>query len=176
MISKLNELYGKDSLKIVLEGNLTQEFLDETKKYIRESQKEYPERRVILIITTGGGDAIAAYNFYQWIKAWEINLVAIAVGTVFSAGVTLYLAGAERKALRNSIFSMHAVSISGNKLTAEELRGNEQQLTALTRAQHKIFKKNLKLSNAKIDTLLSPEGGSFTADEAKKINLVHEII
>ena len=177
MISKVLEHCGKNVEKIVVSGSITQEKMDEVQKDMMETLLKNPEQKFLLIVTTNGGSAMAAYNFLLWVEFWEIDLITVALGTVFSAGFVLYLAGKERLAHPNSTFLAHAMSVTMNgSLSAEELAEQCAKLRMMRVTLHEIFKRKLNVGDQEINQMLEIEGRSLTYEEAKAINLVNTVI
>lgn len=77
-----------------------------TKKILKLDESEGD---IYLIISSIGGEELAATAFYELMKnSLKNKLVTVAVGDVMSSATIVYCAGHKRIALKNSFFYVHA--------------------------------------------------------------------
>lgn len=177
MYTKLTERYGEDLHCLVLDGEINAEVLEKMWNEIFEKFKDNPEQIFVLIITSPGGEFMPTYNFCMKVRFWGVKLVTVAIGTVFSAGALLFLAGYERLALRGALFLFHNPRTHFEHAHFEErehVRFAAHLRTSKT-AQKQFLADELRLDKRTIQKLLDADRQIFT-DEAMKLGIVHEII
>jgi len=133
--------------------------------------------RVVLALTTGGGEIEAGMNLYDRLCALPFHLVTHAVETVQSMGMAIYLAGDERIVGPQATFMLHP---SANRFQAGELVG----VVALRQ-----IISNLEASDAREASILEDRTSMSTddakamveattvlnADQAVSVGVAHEI-
>lgn len=173
---RLKKRFGEDALIRIYEGDITDEDFSKLWKEILDAINEKPDQHVVLILTTGGGSFDAARDFYSKVKFFNVNLTTIGVGRVWSAGVTVVLAGKERLAAKNTDFFLHPSPVDAE---TEISRNEVEKLLALSRQcdaeEMEILAENLKISRDEIQKMIDAET-YFEENRALEIGLIHKII
>jgi ATP-dependent protease ClpP protease subunit len=154
--------------------------------------------RVVLDISSPGGEVACAMSLYQQLRSTPFELVTHNTGKVASMGNVLFLAGNRRVATPEATFLMHPTAFetpTGYTFDANDLRiirtelehsGDPLRLlrevdigiARLTRedgAVRTIFEERTKLAGSEIRALVQ-RGKPVDAAYAKAAGIVHEII
>ena len=160
----------RDAKQLIWSGAIEESYLmgmlDEIKRGI--------DVQATLWITSGGGDINLAWCFYGFIRCISPELMTVAVGNVESAAVTVFLAGNKRYALPTASFLLHDVqSVSdengyGATTDARICEDEQRRYIDLLTSELTIPREEV-VAISSATTLLS-------AQEAKEIGLVHEIL
>ena len=134
-------------------------------------------KKLKIIISSPGGDVDSAIRIYSYLKALSIDIETIAFSQIDSAANIIYSAGNKRIAIKGCRFFLHEGTFTTGSQTTT-LHNHEETLS--------IFKNLLKrhidiLSNEtgktprEINRLLQ-KSTILSAEEAKNIGLVHEVL
>ena len=148
------------------------ELLDE----ISEKLNLRPNVRVVLYLTSPGGDPQAGLHFAYVARFLHLPLVTCAVSEVASAAVYVYLAGRRRLALPDAYFYFH--NMKANIESAMELKEWEQRISRFKffeEKKRKFLADASGISQEKIDQLCN-ENRLMEPEEALKLGIVHKII
>jgi len=164
--------------EIYLIGDIEKETMRRVTEEILELHEQDPAAKISLYITSGGGNPQLAIGFYELIRIKKIPLVTIGMGDCSSSALIVLLAGSERKATRNTIFEVHEIAKSfeqGESLSILEIESLIESTKKLDRTIMKIAANNI---GEKIDKMkkIRKKGITLTAEEAKKLGLISEII
>jgi ATP-dependent protease ClpP protease subunit len=151
--------------------------------------------RVVLEISTPGGEVASAMELYDQLQALPLQLVTYAAGEVASVGNLLFLAGDRRLVSPEATFFFHPIKLlraSGSRdvegLRVEraqlEHRGGSSRsmleldigiarLTQEERAVRSVIKSRTRLGDAEIADLLS-RNTTVTASYAVAVGMAHE--
>lgn len=66
-----------------------------------------PVSKLVFFISSLGGDADSAIRLYDYLRSLPFPVHTVGFGQVYSAGLTIFLAGEERIALRKTKFLVH---------------------------------------------------------------------
>jgi ATP-dependent protease ClpP protease subunit len=142
-----------------------------------------PQEEIILYISSGGGFMSAAMMFYEFIKARNVNLTTVGLGSVSSAALVLILSGKKRKATSRTRFLMHPIVDSTSlfrrilrRLSPRESRENKAVDALFNTKCQAIFSREIKLSSVEIKKYLTREHLLMGAQEALSAGFIHEII
>jgi ATP-dependent protease ClpP protease subunit len=157
-------------------GKVTAKKTNDLTSYIHKQMQE-GVKDFILNINSGGGDSDAAIAAYQYLKQLPIVLTTYNTGNVQSAAALLYCSGTKRYTLPNSFFMLH-----GSATTYPESM-SFVEIMALSKLSHihrKAFVDTFKTCTTASDAVLEHYFSSsdlqyFTAEEAQKLGLAHEI-
>ncbi len=119
---------------------------DTANLFIREIYQGFLHKefnKVLLSISTPGGDADAAWSIHTALKHLGCEIITLANGRVFSAGIIVYLTGGERYCFDESLFLFHPPTVIS---IMDEERPTYQMEEAITgqRIDEKLFRKILE--------------------------------
>lgn len=132
---------------------------------------------IIILISSPGGNVFDGMNISTLIKSSPIPITVHNVGQIDSIANVIFSAGTKRFAQKNSSFLFHGVvaNFGQYSLTEEQLG---ERLATLRRDRENIAK---NISNytgidySIVDDLMK-KGSIISAEQAKELGLVHEII
>lgn len=156
---------------------------DLASKAIDEVYHAYVEThfdRLILPITSQGGDPDAAWSIYTSFKNLGCQIITLACGKVYSSGVIIFLTSSiKRYAYKEAIFLFHPATISreGDRNyhnISEDLSG----IILDNKFFKDILKKELKTASKNDIIKLTHSSNSYYVDaqQANKIGLVTKIV
>lgn len=134
-------------------------------------------KKLKLIISSNGGDVDSAIRIYSYLKALSIEVETIALSQIDSAANIIYVAGSNRIAIKGCRFFLHEGTFSTGSQTAT-LHVHEEVLSIFKELLKKhvgILSKETGKKEKEIRKLLQ-ESTILTAEKAKDIGLVHEIL
>ena len=143
---------------------------------------------VRLYICSPGGALAPAISFYEFVRARNVDLEAIAIGEVSSAALFLFLAGKKekRKATRSAFFLLHKRRVRIlkeflNKLwfsLADRARYNEDReyIERIEQKAIEILKKETNLDPEEIEKAFKESYRFFDVQQALQLGIVSEII
>ncbi len=136
-----------------------------------------PISKLILFISSLGGDADSAIRLYDYLTALPFPVDTVGFGQVYSAGVTIYLAGEERFALKKTKFLIHEGIYTIGQPSAP-MHLHDENLTILK----EVGKRNTEIlaersgkTVANIQAMMK-EVKVLSADQAKSAGFVTKII
>jgi ATP-dependent Clp protease protease subunit len=133
-------------------------------------------RRVVLVLTTRGGEIPAGLRLYKGLLAVPFHLVTHAIGTVQSMGIAVYLAGDERITDPLATFLLHPSHYRcdrGEVIDLPELRQIVKRLTARDRRERSILVDRTSLTSEQAKALV--EGyANLDAKEAVDAGIAHK--
>lgn len=157
-------------------GEITPRRMTQLWHTISELRSANPSCYFVLPITTDGGDPEPATDFYARIRAEGVNLVTVATGHVYSAGLIVLVAGIKRFAVKHTQFHFHNVRVSlHGDFLARELRKEAEEMEFLDNRLLSVLSENLKIGEDKLRKISNHET-YVNADTALRIGLVHRII
>ena len=130
-----------------------------------------------IIISSNGGDVDSAIRIYSYLKALSIEIETIALSQIDSAANIIYAAGSKRIAIKGCRFFLHEGTFTNGSQTAT-LHVHEEAITIFKELLKKhigILSKETGKKEKKISKLLQ-ESSILTAERAKELGLVHEIL
>lgn len=134
-------------------------------------------KKIKLLISSSGGDVDSAIRIYSFLKALSIDIETIAFSQIDSAANIIYATGNKRIAIKDCRFFLHEGTFTTGTQTTT-LHNHEETLLIFK----ELFKKHINiLSNEtgkkeeEIKKLLQ-ESTILTAEKAKELGLVHEIL
>lgn len=132
---------------------------------------------ITLFINSPGGEIPHAFAIMQAMKACSAPIRTVALGRVYSAGVVVLIAGAERLAFRGTLFMTHEFhnirQASSPYSTLKSLR-TADDWTYLNLARH--FQKHTKLPLDQVKKKLLSVEYYFDENEALKMGLIDSVI
>jgi ATP-dependent Clp protease, protease subunit len=133
--------------------------------------------RVVLCLSSPGGDVMSGMNIYNMLRAMPFELTTHNVGNVDSIGNAIFLAGDRRYACSNSTFMFHGVGFNaeGGKHFEEKLL--RERLNGVLADQKRIgtvIEERTKLAGRQIKGLFR-EAQTKDAAYAVGAGIVHEI-
>jgi|GEM_PF-1946607 len=173
------------SREVYLRGDINVENITKTSEEIRKLYKENPEEEITLYICSVGGIRSLAISFYEWVNYKNIPLITVAIGEVSSAAVIVFLSGKKRRATLHSWFGIHPGG-GGIKddvwrqllrmVSPWRYREEMEWLRTVRSIEEEIIKEKVKLPEKQIRKALTKAHLIFTAEKAKEVGLIDEII
>ncbi|MBI2039063.1 MAG: ATP-dependent Clp protease proteolytic subunit [Candidatus Niyogibacteria bacterium] len=134
-----------------------------------------------LILSSSGGDMGSGFAFYDYIRfVSRIELITIGLGEIKSMGIVIFLAGNRRLITPNTLFYFHEGNFIGE--TRSDLSRREAEadlmLIKLEDARYEVIVSKATEGRHSLEDVRrwSRECYIFTADEAVRVGLAHEII
>ncbi|MDO8569466.1 MAG: ATP-dependent Clp protease proteolytic subunit [bacterium] len=134
-------------------------------------------KKLKIILSSNGGDVDSAIRIYSYLKALSIEIETIALSQIDSAANIIYIAGGKRIAIKGCRFFLHEGTFTNGSQTAT-LHVHEEALTIFKELMKKhvgILSKETGKKEKEISKLLQ-ESTILTAEKAKELGLVHEIL
>lgn len=134
-------------------------------------------KKLKIILSSNGGDVDSAIRIYSYLKALSIEIETIALSQIDSAANIIYAAGSKRVAIKGCRFFLHEGTFTNGSQTAT-LHIHEEALTIFKELMKKhvgILSKETGKKEKEINKLLH-ESAILTAEKAKELGLVHEIL
>lgn len=134
-------------------------------------------KKLKIIISSNGGDIDSAIRIYSYLKALSIEVETIAFSQIDSAANIIYVAGNKRIAIKGCRFFLHEGTFTTGAQTTT-LHNHEEALTLFKELSKKhvgILSKETGKKEKEITELLI-KSTILTAEKAKDIGLVHEIL
>lgn len=133
--------------------------------------------KVILGLSTPGGDVMSGMNLYNVLRALPFKLVTHNVGNVDSIGNAIYLAGEERFACPHSTFMFHGVAFmaeAGKQFDEKLLRERLDSVLADQKRIGSILEDRSALTSAQIEPLFR-DAQTKDAEYGVSAGIVHEV-
>lgn len=129
-----------------------------------------------LHISSGGGDAYAGLNGYNYLSNLKVPLYTYVEGFVASAGTFLAIAGKKRYMQKYATLMVHQVSFStGETLTYEKIKDEKIALDIIMAQITDIYAKHTKQKKPALLKILKNDT-FMNCDTAKENRFIHEII
>jgi ATP-dependent Clp protease protease subunit len=134
-------------------------------------------KRLKILISSPGGDVDSAIRIYSYLKALSIEIETIAFSQIDSAANIIYAAGGKRVAIKGCRFFLHEGTFTTGTQTTT-LHNHEETMLIfkeLLKKHVNILSKETGVKEKEINKLLH-ESTILTAEKAKELGLVHEIL
>ena len=134
-------------------------------------------KKLKIILSSNGGDVDSAIRIYSYLKSLSIEIEIIALSQIDSAANIIYAAGNKRIAIKGCRFFVHEGTFTNANQTAT-LHVHEEILLIfkeLMKRHIKILSEGTGISEKEIMKLLK-ESTILTAERAKELGIVHEIV
>jgi ATP-dependent Clp protease protease subunit len=134
-------------------------------------------KKLKIIISSTGGDVDSAIRAYSYLKALSIDVETIAFSQIDSAANIIYAAGSKRIAIKGCRFFLHEGTFTTGTQTTT-LHNHEEALLIfkeLLKKHTAILSKETGKKEKEINKLLK-DSTVLTAEKAKELGLVHEIL
>lgn len=136
-----------------------------------------PVSKLTFFISSLGGDTDSAIRLYEYLTALPFPVHTVGFGQVYSAGVTIYLAGEKRFALKKTKFLIHEGIYTIGQPSAP-MHLHDENLTILK----EVGKRNIEIlaersgkTAAQIQSMMK-DVKALSADQAKSAGFVTNII
>lgn len=174
---ELKKLLGQNMYLLpICAGEITERRMTRLWQIISALHNANPSCYFVLPITTDGGDPNAAVDFYTQIRSGGVNLVTVAIGHVYSAGLIVLATGKKRYVAQHTQFHFHNVKVGlHGDFFAHELRKEAEDMEFLDNQLLSLLAENLKISKRQLRQMANNET-SVNANDARRIGLVHQII
>lgn len=133
--------------------------------------------RVVLCLSSPGGDVMSGMNLYNVLRAMPFDLVTHNVGNVDSIGNAIFLAGSHRRACPHSTFMFHGVAFTaeaGKQFDEKLLRERLDSVLADQKRIGSILEERSTLTRAQIEPLFR-DAQTKDADWAVSAGIVNEV-
>jgi ATP-dependent Clp protease protease subunit len=133
--------------------------------------------KVVLCLSSPGGDVMSGMNIYNMLRAMPFDLVTHNVGNVDSISNAVFLAGDRRYACSNSTFMFHGVGFSpeaGKHFEEKLLRERLEGVLADQKRIGAVIEERTELAGEQIEGLFR-EAQTKDATYAAGAGIVHEI-
>ena len=134
-------------------------------------------KKLKILISSSGGDVDSAIRIYSYLKALSIEIETIAFSQIDSAANIIYSAGSKRIAIKGCRFFLHEGTFTTGAQTTT-LHNHEEALAIfqdLLKRHIGILSKETGKNEKEINKLLQ-KSTILSAEEAKELGLVHEIL
>jgi ATP-dependent Clp protease protease subunit len=134
-------------------------------------------KKLKILISSGGGDVDSAIRIYSYLKALSIEIETIAFSQIDSAANIIYAAGNKRIAIKGCRFFLHEGTFTTGAQTTT-LHNHEEAMLIfkeLLKKHVSILSKETGKKEKEVNKFLQ-ESTILTAEKAKEIGLVHEIM
>ena len=134
-------------------------------------------KKLKLLISSCGGDVDSAIRIYSYLKALAIEIETIAFSQIDSAANIIYAAGNKRIAIKGCRFFLHEGTFTTGAQTTTLHNHKEAMLIF-----EELLKKHVSILSVETDKeekdikKFLQESTILTAEKAKEIGLVHEIL
>ncbi|MBU6141679.1 ATP-dependent Clp protease proteolytic subunit [Patescibacteria group bacterium] len=134
-------------------------------------------KKLRILISSSGGDVDSAIRIFSYLKALSIEVETIALSQIDSAANIIYAAGAKRIAIKGCRFFLHEGTFTTGAQTAP-LHNHEEALLLFKELYKKHVNILSKETGAKEEKIIDlfKESTVLTAEKAKELGLVHEIL
>ena len=171
----------KDGVLVIpIFGEITWELADNLFTSTWEYIKTFPEtEKLVVVLSSQGGDRDAGWSVYEILKAFNKEVVTVALKSVSSSAIYPFIAGDKRYAFPNAIFLFHPTVIVSDKDEERPLANYEEDIMS-DKLSNSHLSKILKEMNLPPRMIRRMKGKKehfyLTADKAIEYNFVHEII
>ena len=134
-------------------------------------------RRLVLLISTGGGTVFHGLSAYNYLKGLPIEVITHNFGSVDSIGVVLFCAGSRRLSVPHARFLLHGVSSSFQQNERLEEKQLEERLKGLQIDILNIARVIATTTGKSPGDVVNAMGQRTTLDpdQARQWGLVHEL-
>ena len=133
-----------------------------------------------LLLSSEGGDLIAGFTAYNFLRSLPIPVETINMGSVESIAVVLYLAGEKRTALSGTKFLIHNFfgSFPSSQVDYLRLAERSSSLTFDLERYVQIFQDRTQGCEVPIDVRKHLDSGALviSAEEATSVGIVHNVV
>jgi len=143
--------------------DLIQEIIDESEKQDSEQvseQNEADQEPIYLHITSMGGDLLAGFMAYDFIKNSPIPVYTIADGFAVSSGANIFMAGKKRFMQKHSYLLIHQLNqMRFEKETALNAQDNAENVNEFMSKLYDIYLENIRHNRENVpeDQILTKE-------------------
>lgn len=133
--------------------------------------------RIILLISSPGGQVAAGLSLYNFLKGIPIQIETHNYGSIDSVAVVVFCAGRKRYCVPNARFLMHGIGFDVSQPTRFEEKHLDEKMKDLKMDKANIVKviaENCKKTEKEISDDIH-EVKVLNPEEAKGYGLVHEI-
>jgi len=131
--------------------------------------------RVVLALSSFGGNFDRAVSIYNTLRAMPFELVTHNVGNVGSAANVVFLAGEKRYACEHAVFFFHPSSVSlDGSYDPRELARQRAELLESDARERAIIEQRTSLSTREIRALVD-RSATIDAQRALAADIVHEV-
>lgn len=143
----------------------------------RDGEGKTPWSELLLSISSGGGDVIAALGLYNELKGMQIDLQTHNAGAVDSSAILPFMAGKKRTASKHSAFFFHQIHWtfpSKDQLTMGSITDSTKWLTRYENIMAEIVAEHSSLKPTEVLEMMR-NGTSLSSQEALDMKVVHAI-
>ena len=176
-----NTLQEEDILLTSRKVFLTKEVTAETaSKLIRQLMvlDDESDEEVTFFINSPGGDVLSGLAVYDFIKTMRSPVRTVCIGTCFSMGAILFLAGSTREIYEHSQVMIHDPSYLTNDIGGKKPLEIQSTVDKLVKMRDVLARIIAEATGKPLRTILklTREDAFFTAEEALKFGLATAIV
>lgn len=141
-----------------------------------DNDKKYKPEPIRLMIDSFGGETYEAFGLIDIINNSVTPIHTYGVGSVMSASLPVFLAGSKRYAYKLCSFMYHEVTTDYEGKARGQIE-NAEECKRIMAIFDKQITSNCKIKQSELDKVKSTKKDwYFTAQEAKKLGIVQEIL
>lgn len=168
----------KDSV-VRLAGTINEETSNKLIEAVGKYYEANPKSRIVLAISSGGGNAGIGWGLYDLLKGMNLNLTTVAFGHVSSMAIPIFCLGKKRFVTEHTLMYIHE---TGNTFKEETVRASEMlasanKLSTSTKWQAEIVS---KVSGGKVTKTqwldMMAKEKCLNAKEMVKLGIAHKIL
>lgn len=147
----------------------------EAMRHITQLTIESKLKPITLIINSPGGCCSDGFALYDWMRMCEAPIITVGTGMVASMGFIIYLAGDKRISTPTARYLNHQVwtEIVGK---ATDINIEKQEIDKLESLSINLVSERTGMTPAVIKKAIKVGDHYYSAVDAKKYGIVHEII
>lgn len=165
------------SRKIFLTDEVNSETSAKLIKQLMALDEESPHE-ITLFINSPGGDVLSGLAVYDYIKTMRSPVRTVCIGTCYSMGAILFLAGVKRDVYKHSRIMIHDPSYSTNDIGGKKAHEIQQEVDKLAETRDVLARIIAEVTGKSIEEILkiTCQDSYYNAKEALEFGLATGII
>ena len=160
-----------NGVHILMDIITTDSIKDAVEFILKQNYEKQKKSKLQLLVCRDGGDMNAAFALIDVMKSCKIPINTVGLGTIGSAGLLIFMAGAYRTLTPNTSILSHQWSWGAHG-KEHELFAQMKEYELTTKRMMAHYKKCTGLKEKEIrEYLLPPEDVWLNASEAKKLGI-----
>ena len=177
---KVPTIRSKGTFFLPVGGEISWPLFTEANKDLPAAAATGKLKNLVITIGSPGGDPDVSWSMNSLLKSLDCNIITVASGRVFSAGIILFLSGDRRVGFKDSLFLFHptVLSVQENELRArykieEELEGFKYDDNLF----FNLLQSKLNCTEEQMKELTHPSKSMFVnANDALAMGILTEIV
>lgn len=140
--------------------------------------EEQSDEDITIFINSPGGDVLSGLAVFDYIKMMKSPVKTVCIGTCYSMGAILFLAGKDRLVFPHSRLMIHDPSYSTNDIGGKKPHEIQQQVDKLMETRDVLARIIAEVTDHPLDEILkvTSEDTYYNAEEALSFGLATQII